>query len=722
MDHEYAFQSSKAYFCFNNRHVMRLFSVFLACILFVSCHSSKKEIVKTHSFTNDLIHESSPYLLQHAHNPVNWKPYGQQALQQAKEERKLMVISIGYAACHWCHVMEHESFEDSTVAAVMNDNFISIKVDREERPDVDQIYINAVQLMTGRAGWPLNVVTLPDGRPIWGGTYFRKNDWINALEQIEEMYRREPQKLLAYANRLEEGLKSMDLVQLNEEAVDFSKYDTAQIVSKLSEQLDYQNGGFKGAPKFMMPNILEFLLRYVWEKKDAPLKDYMVLTLNKMAYGGLYDQIGGGFARYSTDEKWHVPHFEKMLYDNAQLVSLYSRAYLVTQKPLYKQVVEKTLAFIRQELTNEEGGFYSSLDADSETANGRLEEGAYYVFTSEELKTLLKDDFSLFKAYFNINSYGKWENDKYVLIRNKSDAEFEEEFEITPKQLRQKKKKWRNTLLAYRNQRQKPRLDDKTLTSWNAMMLKGYIDAYKAFGKEEYLKAALQNARFLANRQLQDSGALFHTYKNGKSSVPGFLEDYAFCIEAFIDLYQITLDENWLNRSNSLANYTLEHFLDHEKKMFYFTSKLEDAIVTRNFEYRDNVVPASNSVMAKNLFRLSKYFGERSYGELSQQMLKNVLAEIAQYPSGFSNWLDLLLNLQGDFFEVVVVGPEAQEKIKTINSHYLPNIIVAGSKGQAAGPLFENRFVPNRTLIYVCVNNSCKLPVEDTQKAIESIN
>ena len=369
---------------------MRLLFALLAMILFFGCNSSKKETLETHPFTNDLIHESSPYLLQHAHNPVNWKPYGKAALEQAKKEKKLIVISIGYAACHWCHVMEHESFEDSTVAAVMNKNFISVKVDREERPDVDQTYINAVQLMTGSAGWPLNVVTLPDGRPVWGGTYFRKNDWINALEQIQETYNKEPEKLIAYANRLEEGIKSMDLVHLNTKEVDFTKYPTSEIVKNSSQKFDAKNGGFKGAPKFMMPNNLEFLLRHSVEKNDTELLNFITLTLDKMAYGGLYDQIGGGFARYSTDEKWHVPHFEKMLYDNAQLVSLYSKAYLVTKKSLYKEVVEETLDFTAREMTNQEGGFYSSWDADSKDENGKLEEGAFYVFTSEELQQLMK--------------------------------------------------------------------------------------------------------------------------------------------------------------------------------------------------------------------------------------------------------------------------------------------------------------------------------------------
>ncbi|MCZ4319623.1 thioredoxin domain-containing protein [Aequorivita viscosa] len=701
---------------------MRLiFTLFVLQIL-IGCNSSTKNTLETPKHTNDLITETSPYLLQHAHNPVNWKPYGQAALQQAKKEKKLIVISIGYAACHWCHVMEHESFEDSTVAAVMNKNFISVKVDREERPDVDQTYINAVQLMTGSAGWPLNVVTLPDGRPVWGGTYFKKNDWINALEQIQEVYNTEPEKLLAYANRLEEGIKSMDLIHLNTNEISFKDFSTAQIITDWTQKFDTKNGGFRGAPKFMMPNNLQFLLRKAVVQNDTQLLNFVTLTLNKMAYGGLYDQIGGGFSRYSTDEKWHVPHFEKMLYDNAQLVSLYSNAFLITKNPLYKEIVEETLNFITTDLTDEEGGFYSSLDADSKDENGNLEEGAFYVFTSEELQAQLKDDFNIFKEYYNVNSYGKWENNHYVLIRKKTDAEIIKEFGLTPEAFQQKKKNWKKTLLTYRNKRHKPRLDDKTLTSWNALMLKGYADAYKAFGNKEYLNAALKNAAFISEKQLQKNGALFHNFKNGKSNINGFLEDYAFTIEAFIDLYQITLDEKWLNLSKKMADYTRVNFFDSEKHMFYFTSKEDPAIVTRSFEYRDNVIPASNSVMAKNLFLLSKYFEETGFDEISHQMLKNVSEEIKQYPSGFSNWLDLLLNFKNGFYEVVVVGEAAPKIVKELNTNYLPNIIIAGSQSEKDGPLFENRFVPGETLIYVCENNTCKLPVTETKIAIKSLN
>jgi uncharacterized protein YyaL (SSP411 family) len=542
---------------------MRLYLVvFIALAFLISCNSSKKDIVQTHAYTNDLINETSPYLLQHAHNPVNWMGWNDKTLEKAKEEQKLIIISIGYSACHWCHVMERESFEDSTVAAVMNDNFISIKVDREERPDVDQIYINAVQLLTGSAGWPLNVITLPDGRPIWGGTYFRKNEWMNALEQLQESYEKEPQKMVEYATRLEAGIKGMDLISLNTEDVNFSEYDNNSNVETWSKNFDRRLGGYNRSPKFMMPNNYHYLLRHAIENEDPELLEYVNLTLEQMAYGGIYDHIGGGFSRYSTDTKWHVPHFEKMLYDNGQLVSLYSDAYLATKTPLYKEVVEETLAYIAREMTTKEGAFYSSLDADSETATGALEEGTYYIYNKEELEGLLGSDFELFKEYYNINSFGKWEKDHYVLIRGTSDDEILKDFSISSETLKTKKQAWKTLLLEHRNKRPKPRLDDKTLTSWNGLMLKGYVDAYKAFQNEEYLKAAVKNAAFIRDTQLQSSGALYHNYKDGKSSINGYLEDYASVIDAFIALYEITMDQQWLDLSKQLADYSFANFFD----------------------------------------------------------------------------------------------------------------------------------------------------------------
>ncbi|MBL4662729.1 MAG: thioredoxin domain-containing protein [Flavobacteriaceae bacterium] len=697
----------------------QLITILFLATLLASCTTTKNEKVKNQEHTNDLINETSPYLLQHAHNPVNWNGWNEKTLQEAKDKNKLMIISIGYAACHWCHVMERESFEDSTVASVMNANFISVKVDREERPDVDQVYINAVQLMTGRAGWPLNVITLPDGRPIWGGTYFQKKEWIQAIGQIQTLYEEDPQNLIDYATRLEQGIKSMELVTLNTSDVNFSEYDTKPLINKLKSEFDTELGGTKRVPKFMMPNNVVFWLREAVQNKDENLMKQVTLTLDLMAYGGVYDHIGGGFARYSTDRKWHIPHFEKMLYDNAQLVSLYSNAYSVTKKPLYRDVVEETLSFIAREMTNQEGAFYSSLDADSETTTGELEEGAYYTYTTEELQELLEEDFELFKAYYNINDYGIWEDEgKYVLIRDQSDSEILEAFPISASSLQQKKEHWKVLLLNFRNKRAKPRLDDKTLTSWNALMLKGYVDAYKVFQKKEYLDAALLNAEFISEKQLQINGALYHNYKNGESTINGYLEDTAAVVQAFIALYEVTLDEQWLQKSKLITDYAFENFHDIATSMFYFTSKEDAQIVTRTVQYRDNVIPASNSIMAKNLFILAHHFDEKNYASTAAQMLKNVQSEMEQYPSGFSNWLDLLSNYQSNYYEIVVVGNEAHEKIREINKLYLPGKLIAGSTKSSKSPLLEGRYLEGKTYIYVCVNNTCKLPVTSSQTAM----
>ena len=694
------------------------FILLLFIITLISCKGENSKSM-TYPFTNDLIHESSPYLLQHAHNPVNWKAWNSKTLKEAKESQKLMLISIGYAACHWCHVMEHESFEDTLVAQVMNDNFTNIKVDREERPDVDQVYMNAVQLMTGRGGWPMNVIALPDGRPIWGGTYFKKEQWISALDQISKLYKENPEKLLEFATKLEQGIKSMDIVNLNTNAPIFEKEFIEESLKIWSQQFDHYNGGLNRAPKFMMPNNYQFLLRNAYQNNDNKLMDFVNLTLTKMAYGGVYDQLGGGFSRYSVDPIWHVPHFEKMLYDNAQLVSLFSDAYLISKNPLYKDIVTETLAFIEREMMTENGAFYSSYDADSDNENGKLEEGAFYVWKEEELKSALNEDFQLFSDYYNINDYGLWEHNNYVLIRKIDDEFFIKKHNISSDEFSKKRKFWKQTLLSLRELRSKPRLDDKSLTSWNALMLKGFVDAYKTLGDIHYLDVAIKNAQFIIGNQLSEDGSLFHSYKNGKSSINGYLEDYSTTIEAFIGLYEQTLNDTWLCTARDLANYVFDHFQDDKSKMFYFTSDEDDSLVSRNIEYMDNVIPASNSIMAKNLFKLSHYFDNEHFSKTAMTMLNNVTPEIQNYGSGYSNWLDLMLNYSFPFYEVAIVGNDVFSKLNELNTSYIPNKIIAGSNKESSSPLLKNRYQENKTLIYVCVDNSCKLPVSKVENAIE---
>jgi len=676
----------------------------------------------THEYSNGLINETSPYLLQHAHNPVHWKAWNDETLNEAKTNNKLILISVGYAACHWCHVMEHESFEDIEVAQVMNKSFINIKVDREERPDVDQVYMNAVQLMTGSGGWPLNVVALPDGRPVWGGTYFRKEHWMSVLEQISEIYRENPKKLIEYANKLEAGIKSLDVVNLNTNEIEFKHEFVSNAVNMWSQSFDKIKGGTNRAPKFMMPNNLHFLLREAYQNNNTDLQNYVNLTLTKIAFGGVYDHVGGGFSRYSVDDKWHVPHFEKMLYDNAQLVSLYSDAYLITKYPLYKEVVFETLEFVKRELTSTEGTFYSSLDADSTTKTGKLEEGAFYVWTKDELKKLLNKDFNLFADYYNVNDYGFWEHNNYVLIRNETDETFVTKYNISLSDLNKKKASWKNLLLKERGKRNRPRLDDKVLTSWNALMLKGYVDAFRVFGNQEFLDTAITNAEFILNTQTKDDSGLNHNFKDGKSTINGYLEDYSAVIEAFLSLYENTLDEKWLTASRNLTNYTFDHFFDDTNSMFYFTSDEDSKLVARNTEYKDNVIASSNSIMAKNLLKLSHYFDNETYAETAKTMLHNIMPEIAEYPSTFSNWLDLMLNYTNNYYEIAIVGSKADDKIKAINTYYLPNKLIIGSKIDNHLPLLKNRYIEGKTLIYVCVNKACKLPVSEVEQALTLIN
>ena len=671
---------------------------------------------------NQLISETSPYLLQHANNPVHWKAWNNDSLAQAQKNNKLIIISIGYSACHWCHVMEHESFESEEVAAVMNQNFINIKVDREERPDIDQIYMNAVQLMTGKGGWPLNCIALPDGRPIWGGTYFPKENWIDALQQLSKMYKEKPSEVLDYAEKLTEGIKNSDLVPLNNKILEFTVSDLNVTVKEWQQYMNFELGGRMGAPKFPMPNNYQFLLRYATQANDSTILNYVNTSLTKMAYGGIYDQIGGGFSRYSVDKKWHIPHFEKMLYDNGQLVSLYSEAYQATKNQLYKNTVYQTLEFIERELTNKEGAFYSSLDADSINKDNKLEEGAYYVWTIEELKTILGEDYNLFSDYYNINEYGFWEHDNYVLIRTKSDIEIAQLHHISLKDVELKVQHWKKILLIQRNKKETPRLDDKSLTSWNALMLKGYIDAYKVFNDQHFLDIAIKNATFIQTKQLQENGSLNHNYKNGQSTINGYLEDYATVIDAYISLYEATLNEKWLTTSKQLADYSFDHFYDSERAMFYFTSDEDQNLITRKMEIEDNVIPASNSIMAKNLFMLSHYYSNSYYLKVSKQMLHNIKERTEKYASGYSNWLQLACNFTGEFYEIAIAGNSAFEKLNEINKKYIPNKLIAGSTSNSNIPLMQGRFSENETLIYLCVDGACQLPQENTENALSQLN
>ncbi len=685
----------------------------------MGCSKNPKEDPKGPS--NDLINETSPYLLQHAYNPVNWKAWNDETLDLAKKENKLMVISIGYSSCHWCHVMEEESFENDTIAKLMNDSFINIKVDREERPDIDQIYVNAVEMMTGNAGWPLNCITLPDGRPIFGGTYFTKDQWEKILIDISNLYRENPQRARDYADQLTKGLQETNLISLNKEKASFTKEQLSQSISSSIKLLDKDLGGFTGSPKFPMPTTLDFILRYQHQFENYEISDYVHTSLTQMAYGGIFDQVGGGFSRYSVDEKWHIPHFEKMLYDNGQLVSLYSKAYMDSGNVLYKNIIEETLNFVRDELTSENGAFYSSLDADSNNSQGESEEGAYYVWNKEKVKELIKEDFPLVEDYYNLNEYGFWENDHYVLIRKESDSSFAKKHNLTLDELKSKISAWKSILKTARAKKEKPNLDDKVLTSWNALMAQGYIDAYRATSNQNYLEVAKKNIDFLLKNQLRKDGGLNRNFKNGKSTINAYAEDYATLIQALISLYEVTFDDTYLNTSKDLMQYCLDHFFDPTNGMFYYTSNEDTSLIARKIEVNDGVIPSSNSMLANNLFRLGHFFYDSKMNKMAEQMLNNMKEEVETNPLAYANWLQLMTSITNPYYEVAIVGDNANPIAKEILGKYIPNIILGGSTEESQQPLLVNKYIENETFIYVCVNGTCKLPQTDLKKALESI-
>ena len=670
--------------------------------------------LNTNKSPNSLIHESSPYLLQHAYNPVNWLPFTDKAFEQARKENKPVLISIGYSACHWCHVMEHESFEDQAVADLMNQSFINIKVDREERSDVDMLYMQAVQMMTGQGGWPLNCFVLPDGRPFYGGTYFRKEQWMSILQNLADVYEKDPEKVMEYATQLTNGIKKAELIttrNTGETSVDRSLLRNS--VSKWKERMDNEEGGPNRSPKFPLPSNYQFLLRYAMLEEDSFLLEQVNTTLTKMAFGGINDQLHGGFSRYSTDMIWKVPHFEKMLYDNSQLASLYTEAFLLTKNDLYREVANSILDFVEAEWYHADGYFYSAYDADSDG-----EEGKYYVWTENDLKDLLGDDFELFSKYYEINAKGYWEHGNYILMRSENSSNLLTELGLTKVELTSKIKACKAVLIQESKSRLKPGLDDKTITSWNAMMCTAYAKAYLAMGNKKHKTIALNSMAFMLRELSQKDGKLYRTFKNGKSKIDGFLEDYAFVIEALMAVYLISQDEAYLIRAKELCELSLDLFHNEESDLLYYTAKHASVLIARTTETSDNVVPASNSQMALNLFQLGRYFDDTSWTSRAERMLSKITEEMKNYGAGYSNWACLALNLTFPMKEVVIVGNNVDEILGKLYQHGRTNTIFAVAVKPSELPLVKDRFVANETKIYVCENNTCQLPVTSVEEAM----
>lgn len=691
------------------RGIIYQWAAVLSLLIVVSCSSTSQD-GGGHLYTNALINESSPYLLQHAHNPVNWNPWGEAALAKAKEEDKLIIISVGYAACHWCHVMEHESFEDTTVARIMNEHFISIKVDREERPDVDDVYMAACQLANDKGcGWPLNAIALPDGRPIWAGTYFPQKQWLEVLEYFIKEKEKNGDKMEDYAANLTKTINAVSALAPVGQMPELKPENADNFAQSMLLGLDAKRGGRKGAPKFPMPDIFAWLQEYAHYTGNEEARAVWQTTLDQLAAGGINDQLGGGFARYSTDDQWLVPHFEKMLYDNAQLVSLFSNAFSATGTPRYREVVEETLTFIERELTDKKGVFYSSLDADSEG-----EEGKFYVWTTQEIDSLLSPAAAaLVKKHYRFKEDGNWEKGMNILHYDPAAAPLSAD-EVT--QLKTAKA----TLLKARAQRVRPGLDDKVLTAWNGLMIKGYADAAAALQNDSYLEKALTAANFVEANMRRKDGGLWRNYKDGKSSINAFLDDYALISQAYLRLYELTFDESWLRKGEQLATYALEHFGNPESDLLFYTSDLDPPLITRRTEIKDNVIAGSNSSFAKVLWQLGLYLDREDFSERSQKMLAAVLAspEAMQSPSFYANWGQLMLKMAYPPYEVAIVGKGWKPLSRELEAAYLPNAIFLGGPNEGSLALLKNKAVEDETFIYVCRNKMCKLPVQTAEAAV----
>ncbi len=655
--------------------------------------------------TNKLIQASSPYLLQHAHNPVNWHEWNDEAFDKAKREDKLILISIGYSACHWCHVMEHESFEKEDTAAIMNKHFVCIKVDREERPDVDQIYMDAIQLLTGRGGWPLNCFTLPDGRPLHGGTYFRKEDWEKTLLSLADFYSNKKEEAIEFASDLTSGIKKLDVFVSTENNL-MSENKLADILNNWKQNFDLKLGGYNWSPKFPMPNNWELFLQFYHYTKDELFLQAVTTTLTKMAEGGIYDQVGGGFARYSTDSFWKAPHFEKMLYDNAQLMSLYSSAYQQNKNELYKKIVYHTHDFLARELTSNEGAFYSALDADSEGV-----EGKFYVWKQMELQELLGDDEPLYSLYFSVDAYGNWEEGENILYKTRTDDELKKLTNKSIDEIENVIKKCNKILLHAREKRIRPGLDDKIITSWNALMIKGYADAYKVFNDNKFLHASTRCADFMLNNLLKEN-TLYRIYKNGKVTIPAFAEDYAALCEALISLYEASANEKYLLKAKELMDISIEQFYDVDKKLFYFKSKNDEALIARKVDVSDDVIPSANSMFAKCLFILGFLFDENKYHDMVDNMLITIQSKIEKYPSSYSNWMQLILWKQKGFYQIIITGKDTQSEMKLLCEQCIPNAIKIKLLETSSIPLFKDKKILDESRIYLCKDRVCDIPIK----------
>lgn len=666
---------------------------------------------------NRLIHSTSPYLLQHAYNPVDWYEWGEEALSKAKEEDKPILVSIGYSSCHWCHVMEREVFEKEDIARIMNEHLVCIKVDREERPDIDHIYMEAVQAMGVNGGWPLNVFLTPEQKPFYGGTYFPPEQWVQVVQGIHHSFLNRRTEIEESAGELAGLLAGQDLSRFKKDHVEQDlKDDLNTIYNKLQPAFDKTWGGLEKAPKFIMPSVWRWLLRYYKITQNEEALGHLTLTLNKIAMGGIYDQIGGGFARYSVDQYWFVPHFEKMLYDNAQLMSLYAEAFALTKKETFKTVLLETFEWLQTEMMDGKGGFYSALDADSEG-----EEGKFYIWTATELREALGEESEVFFDYYSIKEQGNWEADKNVLMRVQKEEDFLKKHQWSAGEWNKKLQRMKDQLLVIRDKRIKPGLDDKIITGWNAMMVVGLVDAYKALGDERFLNVALRNMRFLED-ELTEGLTYYRSYKDKRSGVKAFLDDYGYVIQACLALYQVTFDEHWIYRAKDLTEHVLNNFYDAADGFFYYAGKESEKLIATRKEIFDNVIPASNSVMAQNLYHLGVILDSDVWRSIAEKMIHSLSHLILSEPNYMSNWGIAYTEMKKGMAEVVLMGSRSPSAARNIFENFQPFALTMGSDGESKLPLLEGKTSEKEPLtIYVCYNKTCQRPVHSVSDALRQI-
>jgi uncharacterized protein YyaL (SSP411 family) len=653
---------------------------------------------------NRLINATSPYLLQHALNPVDWFEWNEEALTKAQQENKPILVSIGYSSCHWCHVMEKQSFENEDIAALMNEFFVCIKVDREERPDIDQVYMEAVQALGANGGWPLNVFLTPDQKPFFGGTYFSPKAWAQVLININKAYTDKREQVLASAEELRNVLNSNDIERFKQNnSINDLKQEIEQAFQATAPKFDKTWGGIDKAPKFIMPSVWQWMLRYYKITKNEEALAHVNLTLKRILYGGIYDQIGGGFARYSVDREWFAPHFEKMLYDNAQLLSLYAEAYALTKDNEYKRAVQETFDWLEREMKDTEGAYYAALDADSEG-----EEGKFYVWTDAELKSVLKDNYQVAYNYFECTVDGNWEHGNNILKR-KTDSQLDNDL----------LNKIKSELLTIRDKRSKPGLDGKILGGWNALTIIGLADAYRYLKEEKYLNAAKGVIDFIEKKLLKDN-ILFRSYKDKISTTEAFLDDYAALIAAYIAMHQVTLDESFLIKAKSLTASVLDKFYDDADGFFYYSSKQD--LIARKKEVFDNVISSSNSMMARNLILLGQLFENEKWISIAEQMIKSLAHVLRSELNYTANWGMAAMELYHSRAEVVLSGKNPHEKVSRLQSEFLPFALLIKANESGVLTLAKGKTNEESDLkVYVCFNKTCKLPVNTIEEVLQQI-